>query len=143
MNILIVLFAAVILVTCGVLLMYGLSGTPLETITKNDTTTTTKLPFPKQSYQVKPFFRSMKTVISARAFKFDGNKITLGDEPNMFKWNIDYPLNFTHARLDDNTMYKFNRPNSSDSSGYIVNDIDERIQSSNFTFKKIEFGMFF
>lgn len=167
MNYLFVLFSAVLLVTIGLLLIYGLSETPLES-TSNEVpksnalsngsplskdssvqTSSPQQPFPKQDYQVKPFFRSMKTVISARAFKFDltNERLTLGEEPNMRKWNIDYPLNFTHARLDgdDKKIYKFNRPNSSDSSGFIVDEFDVRKspQPFNFTFKKIEFGMFF
>lgn len=149
MNYLFVLFAAVLLVTFGILLMYSLSGTPLESkdtsLSKSGTNKKDLVPFPKPDYQIKPFFRSMSTVISARSFNFDASKgrITLGNEPNMTKWNIDYPLNFTHARLGDTKIYKFNRPNSSDSSGFIVNDIDEQIASDNFSFKKIEFGMFF
>ena len=165
MNILFVLFAAVLLAVIGLFLIFGLTGTPLES-SSNEVSQGTSLalsngeplskdsslslvPFPKQDYQVKPFFRSMKTVTSARTFKYDATKgiITLGNEPDMRKWNIEYPLNFTHARLDgdDKKIYKFNHPNTSDSSGFIVDEFDVRKspQPLNFTFKKIEFGMFF
>ena len=151
MNILFVLFAAVLLVTIGLLLIFGLSGTPIESkdsSLSNDTQVSNDaqvslVPFPDQDYKIYEFFRSMKTVTSARAFKYDATKgiITLGNEPDMRKWNIDYPLNFTHARISGEKIYKFNHPNTSDSSGTFV--APSSSVTSDFTFTQIEFGMFF
>lgn len=147
MNILFVMFAAVLLVTAGLLIMYGLSETPLEEksisgdVSKSKDVDKKLTPFPNPSYEIKPTFISMKTVISARAFKYNAStkRITLGDKPNMYKWsNIEYPLNFTHARFLNDRIFEFTHPNSSDSSGKIVQGKDESV-----SFNTIEFGMFF
>jgi hypothetical protein len=165
MNYLIVLFGAALFVTIGLLLLFGFSGTPLaqtDAPTTGPVSTRTQLPSgPTRTVStapspVKPFFRSMKTVYSARAFRFNGTNITLGDyESDMNKWRVEFPLNFTHVRFTGQTVtynnkvmeriFKFNRPNTSDSSGYMVDDMDQQMnpQPASFFGNTIEFGMFF
>lgn len=156
MNYLTILFAGVLVAVVGLFLIFGLSGTPLAETnppTTGPVATRTQLPSgPPRTVNttpslVKPFFRSMKTVYSARAFRFNGSAITLGDyESDMNKWRVEFPLNFTHVRFTgQNKIFKFNRPNTSDSSGYIVDDMDQRMnpQPASFYGNTIEFGMFF
>ncbi len=156
MNYLIILFAGVLIVVIGLLLLFGLSGTPLAETnppTTGPVATRTQLlsgsarPVSTEPSPVKPFFRSIKTVYSARAFRFNGTALTLGDyESDMNKWGVEFPLNFTHVRFTgQNKIFKFNRPNTSDSSGYIVDEWDQPMnpQPASFYGNTIEFGMFF
>lgn len=164
MNYLFIIFAGVFIVTIGLSLLFGLTGTPLEntdeiktgpvetvtTLKQGSKRTITTKPSP-----VKPFFRSMKTVFSARAFRFNGSAITLGEESDMNKWRVEFPLNFTHVRFSNQkltynnqiieSIFKFNRPNTSDSSGVMVDDTDTPMdpQPASFFGNTIEFGMFF
>ena len=168
MNYLIILFAGVLVVAIGLLIIFGLSGTPLaqtDAPTTGPVATRNQLmdilggnsrPVSTASSTVKPFFRSMKTVYSARAFRFNGTNITLGYyESDMNKWRVEFPLNFTHVRFSNQTItynnkvieriFKFNRPNTSDSSGYMVDDMDQPMnpQPASFFGNTIEFGMFY
>lgn len=165
MNYLVILFAGILIVTLTLFILFGLAGTPLaqtDAPTTGPVNTRTQLPSgPTRTVSnapspVKPFFRSMKTVYSARAFRFNGTNITLGDyESDMNKWRVEFPLNFTHVRFSNQTItynnkvieriFKFNRPNTSDSSGYMVDDMDQPMnpQPASFFGNTIEFGMFF
>jgi hypothetical protein len=152
MNYLIILFIGVLVVSIGLFILFGFSGTPLEKTDAPTTgpleTTSELIDIPRymntQPIPIKPFFRSMKTVYSARAFRFNGTNITLGEESDMNKWRVQFPLNFTHARLE-RKIFKFYQPNTSNSQGSIVDEWDEPInpQPPSFFGNTIEFGMFY
>lgn len=62
---------------------------------------------------------------------------------DMSQWGIDKPLNYTHAKIN-NLIFKFNNSNSSDSSGFVVDDSGNRRQTqppSEFS-SKLDFGFF-
>lgn len=103
---------------------------------------------PKRSPSpTKPFFNSLKTITSSGSstFNFTDGYLTYRGIGNIRSWNVDLPLNFTHARMNGK-VFKFNNPNSSDSSGKFVSlDTGEPLatQPANFYTNTIEFGMFF
>ncbi len=62
---------------------------------------------------------------------------------DMSQWGIDKPLNYTHAKIN-NLIFKFINPNSTDSSGFIVDEFGNKIENqpaSQFS-SKLEFGFF-
>jgi hypothetical protein len=148
MNILFVLFSAILITAAGLLLIFGLTGTPLIETKKDDTLMSrdgnTDVVY---GYQTKPSFRPLTTVTSMRSFKYESvnKRITINGKSDMNDWDVKYPLNFTHARIDNTYIYKFNHPNSSDSSGFFVDDLDKALenQPKDLSFNKMEFGMFF
>lgn len=62
---------------------------------------------------------------------------------NIDQWMIDKPLSYTHAKIN-NLIFKFTNPNSSDSSGFVVDEFGNKINpqpASQFS-NKIDFGFF-
>lgn len=45
--------------------------------------------------------------------------LTLNDNSNMTQWNAKIPLSFTHAQFEDGKIFKFRRPNTSDTYGTV------------------------
>lgn len=83
--------------------------------------------------------------------------VTYRGEKNITKWNVDIPLSYSHARIGQEKMrnpatgrlidkiIKFTYPNSSDSSGYIIDEYGEPLnpQPPSFFASTLEFGIFY
>jgi hypothetical protein len=98
-----------------------------------------------------PKFNSQKTIISSdpsKTFNYVSNPLSDGTsgylvynkDSNMLRWPVSLPLNFTHAVFNQNrdTVFKFNRPNTSDTSGSFVNGTIP----NNFLITSLELGTF-
>ena len=105
-------------------------------------------PAPQSPILVPKRFGSTKTIKSSDESSFyymsDGY-LTFKNQKDMSKWNVDKPLNYTHARIN-NIIFKFNNPNSSDSSGFAVDELGnqfakEKTPASEFS-NVIDFGFF-
>lgn len=71
--------------------------------------------------------------------------ITFRGNRDMEQWGIDKPLSYTHAKIN-NIIFKFNNPNSSDSSGFAVDSQgnafpSDKIPASQYS-NIIQFGFF-
>jgi hypothetical protein len=65
--------------------------------------------------------------------------LTYNGNSNMLMWPVKLPLNFTHARLSEGRMFKFRRPNTSDTYG----SFQDGSVPANFFMNSIDLGTFF
>ncbi len=77
-----------------------------------------------------PRFSSKQVIVSSdptKTFRYISNPLsdgtsgylTYNNDSNMLRWPFSLPLNFTHATFNQK-VFKFNRPNTSDTSGSFV-----------------------
>lgn len=97
-----------------------------------------------------PRFVSKQSIRSSDpriTFNYVSNPLTDGSSgylafnsnSNMLMWPVNLPLNFTHARIgDDQKIFKFRRPNTSDTYGSFENGS----VPPNFFMSSIELGVF-
>lgn len=90
-------------------------------------------------------FNSVKTIDGngTNFFYMNEGYLSFRQVRDMSQWGIDKPLNYTHAKIN-NLIFKFNNSNSSDSSGFVVDDFGNRRQTqppSEFS-SKLDFGIF-
>ena len=89
-------------------------------------------PSPQQQQSpiiIKKTFNSSKTIESKTdTFYYMGNYLTYKNNRDMNTWGIDKPLAYTHAKIN-NIIFKFNNPNSSDSTGFAVDENGDAFQT--------------
>lgn len=107
-------------------------------------TTTSPSPSPSPILPIGSF-NSVKTIDGngTNFYYMSEGYLSFRQIKDMSQWGIDKPLNYTHVKIN-NLIFKFINPNSSDSSGFVVDDTGNKIQpqpSSQFS-NIIEFGFF-
>lgn len=106
------------------------------------------VPVPVQSpvsSSANPYFRSARVIDGngSNFYYMSDGYLTFRRNKDMSEWGVDKPLNYTHAKIN-RLIFKFDKPNSSDSSGFIVDEFGNKLENqpaSEFS-NIIEFGFF-